>query len=50
MQIKYDILKYEIDEREELLFRHNEKIASARLTLEEWRKACKEVQDEFLRA
>ena len=49
MKIKYDILKYEIDEREELLFCYNEIIASARLTLEEWRKVCKEVQDEFLR-
>jgi hypothetical protein len=25
MQIRYDILKYEIDEREELLYRYNEK-------------------------
>ena len=50
MQNKYDILKHGIKEREELLFRYNEKIACARLMLEEWRKACKEVQDEFLRA
>jgi uridine kinase len=48
MQIKCDILKYELDELEELLFRNNEKIASAKLMLEEWRKVCKEVQDEFI--
>jgi beta-xylosidase len=33
-----------------MLFRYNEKIASAKLMLEERRKACNEVQVEFLRA
>ena len=50
MNIKFDVLKYEIDERMDLLYCYNEKIVSARLMLEEWRKACKKVQDEFLRA
>jgi hypothetical protein len=50
MQIKIDILKYETEERENLLYRYNEKIASAKIMLEEWRKACKEVQVKFLRA
>jgi hypothetical protein len=31
MQAKYDILKYEVEERKDLLYRYNEKIARAKL-------------------
>ena len=43
-------LESELEEQKNMLFRYNEKIASAKLMLEERRKACKEVQVEFLRA
>lgn len=48
MQIKYDILKYEIEEREELLYRYNEKIASAKLIVLQLKKSSQEVRNEFL--
>jgi hypothetical protein len=48
MQIKYDILKYEIEEREDLLYRYNEKIASAKLIVQQLKRSSQEVRKEFL--
>jgi hypothetical protein len=48
MQIKYDILKYEIEEREDLLYRYNDKIASAKLIVQQLKKSSQEVRKEFL--
>ena len=48
MQIKYDILKYEIEEREDLLYRYNDKIVSAKLIVQQLKKSSQEVRKEFL--
>ncbi|MFZ0697285.1 MAG: hypothetical protein WAM88_09125, partial [Nitrososphaeraceae archaeon] len=48
MQIKYDILKYEIEEREDLLYCYNKKIASAKLIVQQLKKSSQEVRKEFL--
>ena len=48
MQIKYDILKYEIEERDDLLYRYNEKIIRSKLIVQQLKKSSQEVRKEFL--
>jgi hypothetical protein len=48
MQVKYDILKYEVEDREDLLYRYNEKIASAKLIIQQLKKSSQEIKFEFL--
>jgi hypothetical protein len=48
MQVKYDILKYEVEDHEDLLYRYNEKIASAKLIIQQLKKSSQEIKIEFL--
>jgi hypothetical protein len=47
MQVKYDILKYEVEDREDLLYRYNEKIARAKLIIQQLKKSYQEIKIEF---
>ena len=48
MQIKFDVLKYETEECKDLLYRYNEKIASAKLIVQQLKKSSQEIKIEFL--
>jgi hypothetical protein len=47
MQVKYDILKYEVEDHEDLLYRYNEKIARAKLIIQQLKKSYQEIKIEF---
>ena len=47
MQVKYDILKYEVEDREDLLYRYNEKIACAKLVIQQLKESYQEIKIEF---